>query len=231
MGQDRSSFVRGVQGRVLVLGPLGLAVAAAVGVALVYALFVGTNAGRAVDDFLVDNLDEGGWERGADAVVGVFNFITVPVLGAVIVATALGSGGPATALRVVVLIVGASLTARGLEELLGTIDPLGAESERDLGSGFYPSGHAAVIASLCLAAVLAAPPRCRRQVAAGAAGAAAILLGWALPVGGSHHPSDVLGGALVALGWAAVCWRRGGSQTGPESRHFLRWPCVSGRMI
>ena len=223
--------MRGVQGRVLVLGPLGLAVAAGVGVALVYALFVGTNAGRAVDDFLVDNLDEGGWERGADAVVGAFNFITVPVLGAVIVATALGSGGPATALRVVVLIVGASLTARGLEELLGTIDPLGAESERDLGSGFYPSGHAAVIASLCLAAVLAAPPRCRRQVAAGAAGAAAILLGWALPVGGSHHPSDVLGGALVALGWAAVCWRRGGSQTGPESRHFFRWPSVSGRMI
>ena len=230
--QRHPLFDSGVRRKAQALGPLGVALAAAIGVALVYVIFVGTHPGRAVDSFLVDRLDEGGWEPGADAVIGAINIVTAPLVAVVIAAAALRSGGWTTALRVIVLIAGASLTARGLKELLGAVDPLGGETKRDLGSGFYPSGHAALIASLCLAAVLAAPARRRRQVAMGAAAAAAVLLVWAVPVGGSHHPSDVLGGALVAVGWAAVCWQRGrgavremghaplGTSPSPGSRTF-----------
>ena len=199
--------------RAQALRPVGLALAASAGVAVIYALFVGTHIGRVVDDFLVDNLDEPGWEPAADAIIAFVN-ITVPLVGAVIVAAALRSGGSAMALRVLLLIGGASLTAQGLKEVLGAIDPLGGEARRDLGSGFYPSGHAALIASLCLAAIFATPTRRGRHVAAGAAA----VLGAALLVGGSHHPSDLVGGVLVAAGWAAVCWPRGRGAV-PETRH------------
>jgi membrane-associated phospholipid phosphatase len=190
-----------------------LAAAAALGVAAIYILFVGTHAGRAVDRFLLDHRENESVETPAQALVAVVNVVTIPLAVAVIVAMALRSGRRATALWAVVLIVGSSLTTAGLEALLGPLDPLGGERRRDLGAGFYPSGHAALIMSLCLAAILVAPPARRQHLAVGA-GCAAALLGGAVFVGGSHHLSDVLGGFLVALGWAAACFR-GAQRTEP----------------
>lgn len=178
--------------------------AAAVGVALAYAFFVGTSAGRSLDRFLLEHRAGGDWEDTAKVLVQALNVVTVPLTAIVIAAVAARTSGPGAALGTLVLIAGASLTAEALKALLGTFDPLEGESRRALGRHFYPSGHAALTMSVCLAAILAAPPRRRRQVTIVAAGAAAVL-GGAIFVSGSHHPSDVLGGFLVAAGWAAAC--------------------------
>jgi undecaprenyl-diphosphatase len=190
-----------------------LVAAAAIGVAAIYIFFVGTHAGRAVDRFLVEHRENESVETPAQALVRVVNVVTIPLAVAAIVAMALRSDRRATALWAIVLIVGSSLTTAGLEALLGPLDPLGGERKRELGAGFYPSGHAALVMSLYLAAILAAPAARRQRVAVGA-GLAAALLGGAVFVGGSHHLSDVLGGFLVALGWAAACFR-GAQRTEP----------------
>ena len=71
------------------------------------------------------------------------------------------------------------------------------------GSGFFPSGHSAAALALTLAAIIATPDRWR--VAAAVSGAvAAGLLGIGNLVTHSHHPSDVVGGYLLAAAWGAA---------------------------
>jgi membrane-associated phospholipid phosphatase len=181
-----------------------MAAASALGVALTYVFFVGTSAGRNADRFFFEHGYVGEWEHAANELVGALNVVTVPLAAVVIAVVALRVRGPAAALGTLMLIVGASLTAEALKALLGTLDPLEGESRRVLGRHFYPSGHAALTMSLCLAAILAAPSRRRLQVTLVVAGAP-MVMGGAILVTGSHHLSDVLGGFLVAAGWAAAC--------------------------
>ncbi len=70
-------------------------------------------------------------------------------------------------------------------------------------AGSWPSGHSTAAMSLALCSVLAAPARLRPLVAA-IGGAFAVAVGYSLVTLGSHFPSDVLGGFLVAGTWTMV---------------------------
>jgi len=99
-------------------------------------------------------------------------------------------------------VCGAGLSAQVIKHLLGRprpgmhMDPwtfLGLSWDSDYHS--FPSGHTAT--SFALAAVLAARwPRAGWMFYLLAAG-----VGMGRVLGGSHFPSDVLGGALLGLGW------------------------------
>ena len=67
----------------------------------------------------------------------------------------------------------------------------------------FPSGHSTAAMSLVLALTLVAPARLRPLIAGlGAVFAAAV--GYALLTLGSHYPTDVFGGFLVATTWALL---------------------------
>lgn len=67
----------------------------------------------------------------------------------------------------------------------------------------WPSGHSAAALALALCAVLVVPSRFRALVAV-LGGAFAVAIGCSQLILGRHMPSDVLGGYLVALSWAAL---------------------------
>ena len=67
----------------------------------------------------------------------------------------------------------------------------------------FPSGHATIALGVGVAATLVVPPRIRRPTALLAL-AYAVAVGVALIAAGWHRPSDVAGGFLVVVGWAAA---------------------------
>ncbi len=83
-------------------------------------------------------------------------------------------------------------------------------------TGAWPSGHATAAMSLALCAVIVAPARLRPLVGATMA-AFAVAVSYSVLELGSHYPSDVLGGFLVAAMWtmlgAAALWSRAGHRS------------------
>ena len=109
-------------------------------------------------------------------------------------------GAPAT------IVGGSWALAHALGAILGTVDLRHWESQRAIGSGFYPSGHAAVIMALCLTLLtrrsrVARPGRLRRSRPCSRA---------RISSSRGHYPSDVIGGFLAAMTWsvAASGWLR-----------------------
>ena len=182
--------------------PCALFVAATTGLAgAVYWFGVGTAAGRDVDAYLL--------RRGAQGIVEVIGdalvFLAPPAaaLGALaLFGMAWRAGRRGDAIRAVAIVAAAPVVARVAKMALEDGDPLGTEASRQLGAGFFPSGHAAIVMALCLAALLVAPwPRRRLLLAAGVY---ASLLGFAIAAGRSHHLSDVYGAFLLAAAVAAL---------------------------
>lgn len=67
----------------------------------------------------------------------------------------------------------------------------------------FPSGHATVVVSLVLAALLVSPGRTRTTISM--FGSAAITVtAAAMLVASWHRPADIIGAILVALGWGTV---------------------------
>jgi membrane-associated phospholipid phosphatase len=66
----------------------------------------------------------------------------------------------------------------------------------------WPSGHSAAAMALALSLVFVAPARLRPMAAAG--GTFAALIADALLVFGSHLPSDVFAGFVVAAAWSLI---------------------------
>jgi membrane-associated phospholipid phosphatase len=64
----------------------------------------------------------------------------------------------------------------------------------------WPSGHSTAAMAVVVALVLAAPPRLR-SLTAGAGAVFAAIVGYAVLAFGTHLPSDVVGGFLVASLW------------------------------
>lgn len=126
-------------------------------------------------------------------------FGATAVLGIVALALAFGGFGLATA--AVVLLVGANLTAQGLQLLLERPNLLG-DIAYATGNSF-PSGHVTLASSLGLACILVVPRRIRTPVAGAAAtliavvGASTIIAGW-------HRLADVESGILISLAWASL---------------------------
>ena len=95
--------------------------------------------------------------------------------------------------------LGAGVTTQVLKPLLATQRdfPLG----HYMGPEAYPSGHTTAVMSFALALVIVAPPRWR-PLAAAAGGLLTVGTVYSILILGSHYPSDVIGGFLVATGWA-----------------------------
>lgn len=173
---------------------------AALAVVAVYVVAVGTAPGRSIDVLLLrHDFGSGPAYRAAGQVLGAITWLTVGAAGLAIALWAMLRRGLGHACRILAGIAGTYVSALGLSLALKGVDPLGGEALR-LAGGYYPSGHAAMVAALALAAVATAPANMRRIVAVLAA-AAVGTVGVVIVVLHSHYPSDVLGGWLLAVAW------------------------------
>lgn len=156
---------------------------------------------RALTGFI--SADHGWRETLAGWLVGLGDPPAVALITLALAALALARGRPRIALTVLVLVALTSVSSQLLQELLAHPREQAPGFGSTLGPNAFPSGHATAAMSLALAAVLAAPRRARPAAAllgallALAVGASAVALGW-------HFPSDVVGGYLLATGWALV---------------------------
>jgi len=211
---------------------IALAFAAALLLACLYVAAIGTEEGRRIDGTLLGAPDHRGRVFSlAEWTVDAFGLQIAAPVAAALILFSLVSRGTRTALVLITAIGGAVASARLFKEMLASTDPLGGETVRGIGSGFFPSGHSTTIMALVLAAVaLARSTRSRRALAAiGALIAAAI--GVAHVVVASHQPSDVVAGFLLALVWiasaAAVICPSGAKSHGCRAcaSPLLRWLC------
>lgn len=104
----------------------------------------------------------------------------------------------ALAMRMGVMIAGANITTQLLKRWILDRPFLGVGI--DLGNS-YPSGHATVLVSVALAAVVVVSQRIRSLVAAGVSVITALSL-IVIIVSGWHRPSDIIGAILISLIWA-----------------------------
>jgi membrane-associated phospholipid phosphatase len=141
-----------------------------------------------------------GWVQDATAkVVRLGDPLPVALITVVLAALALARGRPRVALVVPALIAATSVSSQALKALLNrTLEVPGIGDV--VGPEGYPSGHATAAMALALAAVLVAPKR-TRPAAALLGGLLALAIGASTVARGSHLPSDVLGGYLLATGW------------------------------
>ncbi len=121
------------------------------------------------------------------------------MIGLGIVAFALLRRRMLLAALVPVILLAANATTQGLKLAIPRlVEWMGLDGNSEM---IWPSGHATASMSLALCAVLVAGPRLRPAAAMLGAGYA-VAVGYALVASGSHMPSDVLGGYLVAGSFA-----------------------------
>ena len=134
----------------------------------------------------------------AGHVTGFFDLgpYALAVLALTVAALALGERRKAVA--VVAICAGANVTTQVLKLVTATPrEPLWLEPAS------WPSGHLTAATSLALCAVLVAPPLLRIY-AAGAGALGVLAVAYSILVLGSHHPTDVVGGMLMAAAWTAA---------------------------
>ncbi len=179
----------------------------------VYALFVGTTDGREIDSVLARR-DLEPRLAGLWFVVAALSFVLLSPIGVALAllgllwqARRLGRRGDG--IRAALMVVVAAVGARALEAIVQLLDPVGGEAARQLGSGFYPSGHAAEAMALCLAAIIVLRGQRRRSLLLGGIWCSAH--GFVIFATHSHHISDVLGGFLLGFAVAAMVGPRASS--------------------
>lgn len=139
-------------------------------------------------------------QHAASRLLRSIDVSSLVVVGGAIVLLALARARLRLAAAAAALMVGATGTAEGLKHVLPRPELTGPDR---LPIPSYPSGHTTVAASLALGLVLVLPGRWRAPAAlagtayASAVGVATVTAGW-------HRPSDVVGGFLVTVAWAAV---------------------------
>jgi membrane-associated phospholipid phosphatase len=125
------------------------------------------------------------------------------VLGAALIAVALARRRARIALAIGVFLLAANATTElVLKPLLAAPRMLGANAT-PIPPGSWPSGHATAAMSLALALVLVVPAR-RRPLAVAVGATFAVAVSYSFLTLGSHYPSDVLGGFLVAVIWVQL---------------------------
>ena len=147
--------------------------------------------------------------------------IPVLLVTAALMLAALAQGRPRSALAAFVIVGGANVTTQILKPLLAfPRDGSDLVGTQIVGPAF-PSGHTTASMAIALAAVIVAPRALRAFVAA-----VVVLLAIAVPFAivslGWHYPSDVIGGYLVATGWAFL------ALAGLRYAD-ARWPSRAGR--
>src|SRR5262249_3868528 len=140
----------------------------------------------------------------ATFVVSLFNPSRFALLAFVPVLVALVRRRPREACAVVVLLCGAAVTAFVLKHLVP--QPTVASLNRTPSPVPYPrlpGGPTPLAMSLVLALTCVTPARVR-PVVAGLGAAFAAAVGYSLLTIGSHYPTDVFGGILVAAVWSLL---------------------------
>lgn len=129
------------------------------------------------------------------------------VAGGLLVVHLLRSRRPRAAVFAVVAVGGGSLLNTAVKAVVDRARPWVADPVAHAGQSSFPSGHAqgVVVAGAVVLLVLSPELAARRPVAAAAAGAWALLMGFARVALGLHYVSDVLGGYLLGLAWLAAC--------------------------
>jgi membrane-associated phospholipid phosphatase len=182
--------------------PLGVAALCLLALALIWAVAEHVPAAQlrdaiALRDFTL--LSRPHVDTGANFLVHLLDAPLFIIWG---VAVALARGRRRVALAVVAVLGLAQLTAETLKPLLAHPHvELGGAAH--VGPASWPSGHSTAALALALCAVLVAPSRLRPAVA-WAGGIFAVAVGCSLLIRAWHMPSDVLGGYLVAVLWAAL---------------------------
>jgi len=140
-------------------------------------------------------------EPRIEAVAGLADPRPFLVIGLGIVAFALVRRRMTLAALVSVILLAANVTTQGLKIAIPSLlERVGRDANYEL---VWPSGHATASMSLALCAVIVAGPRLRPAATMLGAGYA-VAVGYALVASGSHLPSDVLGGYLVAGSFALL---------------------------
>ena len=123
------------------------------------------------------------------------------LIGGGLALLAVARGRPRVGLFVIALLAATSVSSQVLKAVLaypryeGTID--GAH----ISPAAFPSGHATAAMSLAIALVVVMPRRLRPAAAAVGVGLA-LAVSFSIVSEGWHFPSDVVGGYLLATGWA-----------------------------
>jgi membrane-associated phospholipid phosphatase len=178
-----------------------LALACALGLAAAYVVFVHTHAGQRIDEAaLSGRLASLHARRAASQLLTTISVGSLALALAVLAGQALLRRRVALAVVAVAVVVGSLALTEVLKHL---VLPRPELVQTTIDHNSFPSGHTTTAFAVGIAATLAAPPRWRRAVAAGALlygtaiGVATIAAGW-------HRPSDVAGALLVVTGWAAA---------------------------
>ena len=144
--------------------------------------------------------------RVSQAVTLLGDPVGITVVAAVLALVLWRRGSGRLALYVVAARVGALVLSQGLKHLVDRARPVfDAPVAEALGPSF-PSGHALGSAVFWTTCAVVLVPRVRRPVLllAGAV-LVAVLVSASRVLLGVHFLSDVTGGLLLGLGWAAVC--------------------------
>jgi membrane-associated phospholipid phosphatase len=172
----------------------------------------------------------------ANFIVRLCNPKPFAFLAAVPLIVTLARRRPRLAVGIAAMLLGANVTTQLLKPLLAEPRSVGLLASSPAPAS-WPSGHATAAMSLALASMLAAPHRMRPVL--GALGALfAVAVSYSLLSLGSHYPSDVFGGFLVAATWtllvvAALYMAEGRAARAlsmpplPSVRHALGPPAVA----
>lgn len=210
---------------------VAVTVVSALGVYLLWRVFVLTLTGQRVDQAAFNGSEIGQirlW-RVAEPVLDVMSvpFIGVTMLAVVVLAVL--RRRLELAVHVGVLVVGANLTTQLLKRVVLDRPVMGVD--RWHLDNTLPSGHTTAAASVSAALVLVVPARLRPAAAlAGVAYTGAT--GMSTLVGRWHRPSDVVAAVLVVLAWygvvVAVAGRNGRS---PMPASAGSGPTVTGLLL
>ena len=180
-----------------------------------------TRLGQALDQAGMDTVV--GDQAATRRLVGVLGNVslgTVAVAVVLLIVVAALRDRWSAAAAGIVLVVGANVTTQAMKAF-GERSDFGLLTVTS-----FPSGHATVVVSLVLAALLVAPPQTRTTVSLIGSGAVTIT-GAATLVGSWHRPADILGAVLVCLAWGTgvlTVWslvRGGMAGTAPGRPHRI----------
>ncbi len=184
--------------------PLAGALLCAASLALLALLAYGVDPTRVLDNELLARISAhqestpGGW---AEVIVHLGDPLPLICLLAGACAIALARGRSDLALAAVAAVAGANLTTETLKQVLAH-----PKAQELLGTDghpvalAFPSGHATAAASIVVAFGFVVP-RALLPLTLGLGAIVAIAVGCSVVLLAWHHPSDVLGGYLVAAGW------------------------------
>lgn len=131
------------------------------------------------------------------------NPLQVGLIGGGMALFACARGRPRVALFVIALVGVTSVSSQALKSLLSYPRYGGDAVGRILGPDAFPSGHATASMSLAIALVVVMPRRLRPAAALVGTGLA-LAVSFSVVSMAWHFPSDVVGGFLLATGWALV---------------------------